>query len=225
MITVATWNVLHRIHAENWGEDVVRQWPDEAKRVAAIANRVAELPADVIALQEVSGDQLEALRTALPNRTMHAMRYPRLPHPRRMASQLREDAEFLVLLVDGPSRETAALAFEDDRGKGALAIAKDDLTVIATHVSWGHKGAGQLAILRELAQKPAVLLGDFNADGATVLQGLGEGFHTADLPPGTTTRGRQAIDHVIVHGATATQARVEEADGLSDHSPVVATIS
>lgn len=223
MITVATWNVLHRIHAENWGEDVATQWPDESKRVAAIAGRVAELPADVIALQEVSGDLLAVLGTS--GRTVHAMRYPRVPRPRRLASQLKDDTEYLVLLVDGPSRQVAELTFDDDWGKGALAVHAAGLTVIATHVSWGNKRPGQLAQVKELAAAPAVLLGDFNADRDKVLGDLGESFRAAQLPPGATTRGKQAIDHVIVRGATATDAQVLDSEGLSDHHPVQATIS
>lgn len=223
MITVATWNVLHRVHADNWGEDVAGTWPDEAKRVAAIGQRVAELTEDVIALQEVSGDQLAALRET--GRTVHAMRYPRLPRPRVTTSQLTDNAEFLVLLVNGPSREPSQEAFPDDGGKGALAISVEGLTVVATHVSWGQKRVGQLTRLAALAPAPAVLLGDFNADAETVLATLGDGFSTAELPPGETTRGKQVIDHVIVHGATATDAQVLKADGLSDHNPVRATIS
>lgn len=223
MITVATWNVLHRIHAENWGEDVVAEWPDESKRVAATAGRVAQLPADVIALQEVSGDLLEALRET--TRTVHAMRYPRVPRPRRMASQLKDNTEYLVLLVNGPSQHVAELAFDDDKGKGALAIHTQGLTVIATHVSWGSKRAGQLAQIRALADAPAVLLGDFNAEKDIVLPELGQGFDAAQLPAGQTTRGQQAIDHVIVRGATATDASVLDNEGLSDHHPVQATIS
>ncbi len=225
MITVVTWNVLHRIHAENWGEDVATHWPDESKRVAAIAGWVAELPAEVVALQEVSGDQLAALR-ASTSRTVHAMRYRRVPRPRRMSSQLKDDTEFLVLMVDGPSRVITELQFHDDWGKGGLAVQTAGLTVVATHVSWWEaKRAGQLAKLRELAVAPAVLLGDFNADSDTVIADLGEGFRSAELPPGATTQGEQAIDHVIVHGATATNAQVLDNEGLSDHHPVLATIS
>ncbi|WP_067649864.1 hypothetical protein [Nocardia harenae] len=43
MISVASWNVLHRVHAENWYEAVALRWPDEAARNAAVAERVAGL--------------------------------------------------------------------------------------------------------------------------------------------------------------------------------------
>lgn len=220
---MATWNVLHRIHADNWGEDVAGNWPDEAKRIAAVAERVRELTEDVVALQEVSGDQLVALRDT--GRTVHAMRYPRMPRPRVMASSLTDNTEYLVLLVDGPSRELGAEAFPDDGGKGALAVDVQGITVVATHVSWGNKRIGQLSRLVELAPAPAVLLGDFNADADTVLATLGESFRAAELPAGSKTRGQQTIDHVIVRGAAAAEARVLHADGLSDHSPVRAAIS
>jgi endonuclease/exonuclease/phosphatase family metal-dependent hydrolase len=223
VISVVTWNVLHRIHADNWGEEVAGNWPDEAKRVAAVAQRVGELTEDVVALQEVSGDQLAALRDS--GRTVHAMRYPRMPRPRVTVSPLTDNTEYLVLLVNGPSRELGAEAFPDDGGKGALAVDVQGLTVVVTHVSWGNKRVGQLRRLAELAPAPAVLLGDFNADAPTVLTTLGESFRAAELSAGVKTRGKQTIDHVIVHGATATDAEVLNADGLSDHSPVRAAIS
>lgn len=221
---MATWNVLHRVHADNWGEDVAAQWPDESKRVAAVAQRVGELTEDVVALQEVSGDVLAGLRQ-IPGRTVHAMRYPRTPRPRVVESPLRDSTEYLVLLVNGPSREIAAEAFPNDYGKGALAVVVDEVTVVATHVSWGHKREIQLDRLAELAPAPAVVLGDFNADTETVVSGLGEGFHRAELPEGSLTRQGQVIDHVIVRGLAATDARVLDGYGLSDHNPVRATVS
>jgi endonuclease/exonuclease/phosphatase family metal-dependent hydrolase len=220
VITVATWNVLHRVHADNWSEDVVDQWPDESKRIKAVAGRVAELSEEVVALQEVSGDLLAALET-IPNRTVHAMRYPRIPRSRRVASPLTDSTEYLVLLADG--EEIAAEAFADDPGKGALAVRVRDLTIVATHVSWGPKRVGQLGHLNRL--EPNVLLGDFNADADTVLATLGASYRVAELPIGSTTRHAQTIDHVITHGVTATDARVLEADDLSDHRPVRATIT
>ncbi|MFC0433882.1 endonuclease/exonuclease/phosphatase family protein [Kutzneria buriramensis] len=223
MITVATWNVLHRVHADNWAEDVVGQWPDESKRIKAVADRVAELEEQVVALQEVSGDLLWALKV-IPNRTVHAMRYPRTPSARRVPSPLYDSREYLVLLVNGPSEEIDWDPFPNDAGKGALAVEVQGHTIVATHVSWGDtKRPTQLALLREY--EPAVLLGDFNADGATVLRDLGPGYELAELPWGATTRHDQTIDHVITNGVTATEARVLEADGLSDHRPVRATIN
>jgi endonuclease/exonuclease/phosphatase family metal-dependent hydrolase len=225
VITVATWNVLHRVHADNWSEDVVGQWPDESKRIKAVADRVAELDEEVVALQEVSGDLLAAL-DGIPNRTVHAMRYPRTPRARRVASPLTDSSEYLVLLVAGPetaTEEIAAEAFADDPGKGALAVRVRDLTIVATHVSWGPRRVGQLGRLRRL--EPNVLLGDFNADADTVLGTLGANYRVARLPIGSTTRHAQTIDHVITNGVTAADARVLEADGLSDHHPVRATIN
>jgi endonuclease/exonuclease/phosphatase family metal-dependent hydrolase len=138
-----------------------------------------------------------------------------------VASPLTDSAEYLVLLAEG--EEIAAEAFADDPGKGALAVRVRDLTVVATHASWGPRRVGQLGRLKRL--EPNVLLGDFNADADTVLGTLGPHYHVAHLPPGSTTRHAQTIDHVITNGVTATDARVLEADGLSDHRPVRATIN
>ncbi len=172
---MATWNVLHRVHAENWYEDVATRWPDEGARIAAITARVAERTERIIALQEVSGDQLASLRMALPDRTFHAMRYQRLPTPRRMPSSLLDGGEYLVVLTAEPSRELAAESFAHDHGKGALVIDAGELTVIATHVTGDRRRTDQLSRLAELASDApapaAVLLGDFNTDRASVAAG------------------------------------------------------
>ncbi|GAA5093206.1 endonuclease/exonuclease/phosphatase family protein [Nocardia iowensis] len=236
MITVATWNVLHRIHAENWYEDVSSRWPDEAARIDALTARVAARTERVIALQEVSGDQLISLRAALPGRTVHSMQYQRVPTARRHASALRDPSEHLVLIVEGPSREITAESFTDDPGKGALAVATGGAVVIATHLTGDRRRTKQLARLVELAsatpEYPAILLGDFNIDRDTVAASLGESFTVADLPsdslptrPRSSGAKSQFIDQVVVREATVREIVVEDADGLSDHNLVRATIA
>ena len=233
MITVATWNVLHRVHAENWGEDVLGHWPDESERIAAITARLVVRTERVIALQEVSGDQLASLRRALPGRTIHTFRYPRVPAPRRGNCPLRDPREYLVLLVDGPGRQVAAESFPDDPGKGALAVRIGGSLVVAMHLSRDRRRTRQLVRLAELAATSpgdaAVLLGDFNTDRATVASGLGTGFTVADLPPDDppTRPGSTSlrIDHVVVRGAVVVGAAVEDVDGLSDHNLVRANIT
>lgn len=117
VITVATWNVLHRVHAENWDEEVTGRWPDEPERIAAVTARLTGRTERVIAMQEVSGDQLASLHQALPQRTVHALRYPRIPAPRGGGCLLTDPGEYLVLLVDGATRQVAAEPFEEDPGK------------------------------------------------------------------------------------------------------------
>ncbi|MBF6301728.1 endonuclease/exonuclease/phosphatase family protein [Nocardia amamiensis] len=236
MITVASWNVLHRVHAENWYEDVAMRWPDEGARIAAITARVAGRTERIIALQEVSGDQLASLRMALPDRTFHAMRYQRLPTPRRVPSSLLDGGEYLVVLTAEPSRELAAESFAQDQGKGALVVDAGGLVVIATHVTGDRRRAQQLTRLTELATAApghaAVLLGDFNTDRGTVADGLGNGFVVAECVAGALpTRPRasgsksQYIDHVVVHGATVTPASVDDVGGVSDHNLVSAAVA
>jgi endonuclease/exonuclease/phosphatase family metal-dependent hydrolase len=234
MIAVATWNVLHRVHAENDGEAVVVRWPEESERIAAVTARLAGRAEQVIALQEVSGDQLASLRAGLPDRTVHAFRYPRVPVPRHGASALRDPSEYLVLLVAGPGQQIAAGAFEDAPGKGTLAVQAAGVVFVATHVSWDQRRTGQIALLAGLGAAwpghPTVLLGDFNADRAMVASGLGAGFSVADLPPDslptrpTTSGAGRCIDHVAVQGAEVKDATVEAVDGLSDHNLVHANV-
>jgi endonuclease/exonuclease/phosphatase family metal-dependent hydrolase len=241
VIAVATWNVLHRVHAENWGEDVVVRWPGEPERIAAVTAWLADRTERVIALQEVSGDLLASLRRVLPSRArpdraVHAFRYPRVPAPRRGACPLRDAGEYLVLLVDGPGREVAAESFEGAPGKGALAVLTGEALLVSTHVSGDQRRPRQLARLAALAAAwpgyPAVLLGDFNAGRAAVASGLGAGFAVADLPaaglptrPGPPGSEPQWIDHVAVRGAGISGAAVDGAAGLSDHNLVRADIT
>jgi endonuclease/exonuclease/phosphatase family metal-dependent hydrolase len=232
VIAVATWNVLHRVHAENWGEDVAVRWPDESDRIAAVTARLAKRTEQVIALQEVSGDQLASIRAALADRTVHAFRYPRVPRPRRGTYTPADPAEYLVLLVEGPGQEVAAESFADDPGKGALAVRTGAALFVATHVSGDRRRYRQLARLAELSSAggghPTVILGDFNTDGATVASGLGAGFAVEEFPPGTlpTRSGSKLpwIDHVAARGAGIGSAEVQDADGLSDHNLVRAKI-
>jgi endonuclease/exonuclease/phosphatase family metal-dependent hydrolase len=229
VLTVATWNLLHRVHAENWDEPVTRRWPDEAERIAEVTARLATLSTQVIALQEVSGDQLASLRAGLPGRTIHSFQYPRVPTPRKGRDLLHDRTEHLVLLTDGPSTRITAESFPDDKGKGALLVDVAGTVVIATHVSGDRRRTGQLTRLAELAGQAAVLLGDFNTAAGTVRHGLGPGFAVAgfqaDSLPTRPGSSRGFIDHVVVLGATAGAARVEDSGGLSDHNIVHATVT
>ncbi|WP_324194651.1 endonuclease/exonuclease/phosphatase family protein [Nocardia terpenica] len=234
MVSAVTWNVLHRVHAENWYRDVANRWPDEPHRIAAIARQVARRTEEVIALQEVSGDQLAALRSAVPDRMLHALRYPRVPRSRRIESALRDRAEYLVVLTTGPSREVVAEPFASDPGKGALVVHTDGAVVIATHVTGNFHRTRQLARLAELATpgRRTILLGDFNADRATVAAALGPAFTVADLPPtALPTHPRtsadpksQYVDHIAVRHGTIREITVENTHGLSDHNLVRATV-
>jgi endonuclease/exonuclease/phosphatase family metal-dependent hydrolase len=228
VITVATWNVLHRVHAQNWGEDVARRWPDESARIAAITARLAARTERAIALQEVSGDQLASLRDALPDRTFHTLQYPRVPKSRRGPNPLHDPTEYLALLVDGPSQEISAESFPDDPGKGALAVRIAGTLVVATHVSGDRRRTRQLTRLAAIASGPTVLLGDFNTDRAALIAALGPGFTVEDLPPDalpTRPRTSRWIDHVVVRGVVACDAAVEDVGGLSDHNLVRATVT
>ncbi|MRH86368.1 endonuclease/exonuclease/phosphatase family protein [Nocardia sp. SYP-A9097] len=232
MITVATWNVLHRVHADNWDRGFGARWPDEAVRIAGVTAVVGGRSEQVIALQEVSGDQLASLRAALPERNFHVLRYPRVPRPRRVESVLKDRAEYLVLIVDGAGRDFAGGDFTSDPGKGYLAVEVEGVLVVATHVTGDDRRGGQFARLRELAYGPAVLLGDFNAGRDEVGVALGADYLVAELPADSiATRPRssgaaksQFIDHVVVRGIPVRDTAVQDVAGVSDHNLVRATV-
>lgn len=233
---VVSWNVLHRIHAVNWSEPAIRQWTDERTRISSIADFIAATKADVICLQEVSGDQLAMLRD-IENGELFVTRYPRVPTFREPTTEaMRDPAEYLVIIVRGTgARLVRAEAFPTDGGKGFQRVELANLTtVINAHVSYGEKRIAQLARLAvEARQAPglAVVCGDLNADRATCAHDLGEGFVAAVPLDGLHTRPRQApseksqdIDHAFVLGGDVLEASVLGAEGRSDHNPVRVTL-
>lgn len=232
---LVTWNVLHRLHAVNWSEPAIAAWPDERIRIASIADWLVAASADVICLQEVSGDQLAVLRDVVPG-DIHAFAYPRVPrlHASKQGTlvALRDPAEHLVTIVRAAgSSVVRAEAFASDPGKGFLAVALADGTlVVDTHVSYGEPHAAQCATLCEVAGSAprAIVCGDFNADRATCAAGLGDALACA-IPPARSlpTRPRtepsakaQDIDHVFVRGLAIRGAEVADSGGRSDHNPV-----
>jgi endonuclease/exonuclease/phosphatase family metal-dependent hydrolase len=239
VLAVVTWNVLHRVHAVNWREPAIDAHPDEAARIAAITRRIATglPPADVVCLQEASGDQVASLRAALGGASIFTWTYGRVPSLHRPGPPpLADAAEHLVVLVRGPARLVHAETFPSDRGKGFLSVDVGGTLVVDTHTTPGPKHAAQCARLADHAaahRGPVVITGDFNEDRATSLAHLGPGF-TPALPrePALPTRPRtdastksQTIDHAMVRGATVVSAEVLGGEGLSDHNPLLVRIS
>lgn len=238
-LDVVTWNVLHRIHAVNWDEPVRAAWPDERARCAAIANALATMPADVICLQEVSGDQLAAIRGRLGDgAAVLATAYPRVPHYYRRfeTTPLGDPTEYLVVIARGAAHEVRAEPFASDGGKGFLRVElARGVTVIDTHVSYGDRHAAQCARLAEevaAARGPVVVCGDFNADRDTCARRLPDLIAAIVREPALPTRPRQepseksqTIDHVFVRDARVLEAAVLDGQGLSDHNPVRARLT
>lgn len=240
-LTIATWNVLHRIHAVNWEEPTLAAWRDERDRIASIADWLADADLDVVCLQEVSGDQLAMLRDVVPGE-LHAFAYPRVPayYRRFEPPVLRDPREHLVVIVrEGGATPVRADAFATDPGKGFLAVALADGTrVIATHVTYGDKRPAQLAALAAVATAvddaaPVLVCGDFNADRTACAPDLGDAFAPAvPRTPALPTRPRASgatkaedIDHVFVRGHAIADAAVADGEGRSDHNPVVVRLA
>lgn len=232
---VVTWNVLHRIHALNWDEASVAAYPDESRRCDAIALQVAGWlrgDVDVVCLQEVSGDQLDAVRSAAGGAVHVAQhRHPREPRLRAaVPSPLRRPAEFLVTLTKLEHESVSAEAFDEDGGKGVLVVRlSSGVTVLNTHVTFGAKRVAQLELLSARLVAPSVLMGDFNAPLDVVMTEFGA-VSCSDLRGQLPTRfGKSAsdgqhIDHVIGRGVRVVDARVLDVGAWSDHRPVVARV-
>ena len=230
---ILTWNVLHRVHAETHSEPAIERWPDEAARVQAVAallsNALTVEGFGVALLQEVSGDVLAELRARLPEWSVLDHLYPRVP---KKTSSVRDPREHLVVVAPPGAKLLRAQTFDTDPGKGFLMVGLPDGTaVISTHVSWGAKGASQLALLARVlgeARGAVCLGGDFNAEGAAISKALGAEVLLARLPPNSPcTRPKGAggsdIDHLLCRNASLSDVRVLEHRELSDHRPVGAT--
>jgi endonuclease/exonuclease/phosphatase family metal-dependent hydrolase len=224
--------VLHRVHAVNWSEPAITHWTDERSRIGSIADFIAATQADVVCLQEVSGDQLQMLRD-VEEGELFATKYPRVPSFRRAITEtLRDPAEYLVTIVrDEGAKLVRAEAFPSDGGKGFQRIElANRTTAINTHVSFGEKRPAQLARLAVEAQAApglVVICGDFNADRVTCAADLGEDFGAAVPLDGLHTRPRQKpseksedIDHIFVRGGKALETAVLDGETRSDHNPV-----
>lgn len=233
---LVTWNVLHRVHAVNWQEPVIASWPKESARLGSIADVINTFEADVVCLQEVSGDMLQMLRDVVEGE-IFATAYPRVPAYRKAhVGDLRELAEYLVTITKSPARLVGAEAFPADGGKGFQRVElSSGETILCTHVSYGDKRPVQLARLAEEARAApglCVICGDFNADRQTCLAELGDDFVAgAWSPVMLPTRPRaddatksQDIDHVFVREGGTPEIEVLDGEGRSDHNPVSAIV-
>ena len=240
-LRVVTWNVLHRIHAENWNEDPVATFPDERVRIARISEVVARLIAgdvDAVCLQEVSGDQLARLRETIGDAArVFEHTYPRVPRLRGGGPAPLDDAsEHLVVVTTAPdARIREARTFASDPGKGLLAIdLGGDAALVCTHVSFADSRTAQLELVASVARAAsggAIVVGDFNARADVVRAALGADAAISDVSGQRPTRvatpdhpSGQAIDHVVVLGGTVASATVLDGGGLSDHEPVSADV-
>ncbi len=240
---VVTWNVLHRVHGMNWKEAAIEQFPDEPARTRAIAARVSEWlhsGVSAVCLQEVSGDQLAALReVARGPAQVIAHRYPRIPRAKGGGDGgLSDGAEHLVTVVaaGAPSAWSEGHTFASDPGKGALAVEVGaGVLVIGTHVSFGQRAAAQLEVLAGMARSPrasrgAVVMGDFNASADVIRAALGDATisdvagQRPSRPASPEKADGHTIDHVVVVGGVVEDATVLDGAGLSDHEPVSALV-
>ncbi|OJH41565.1 hypothetical protein BON30_06700 [Cystobacter ferrugineus] len=234
-----TWNVLHRVHAENYGEPAIHRWRDEPERVRRVVDLVSKaLCIDgfgVALLQEVSGDVLQSLRDHLPAWAVLDHPYPRMPRLKRPGPPMRDLREHLVVVAPGGSTVFRAQTFAGDPGKGVLAVTvPSGLVVASTHVSWGPKGEAQFATLRELfhaSRAPVCIGGDFNAEREVLVRAFGAEVVVGALPSGSPrTRpsedatGGLDIDHLLACRAELSDLRVLDHSELSDHRPIAATV-
>lgn len=222
---VLTWNVLHRVHAETHGEPAVERWPDEPSRTRSIVETLKRVGADVVLLQEVSGDVLAAMRNGFSHVSSHLS--PRMPRPKHPTTTVTDPSEHLVIISNTAFTVWRAQTATNDPGKGLLAVEQGGVLFVSTHVSWGEKRASQLEALARVVGEhvgPLVIGGDFNVEASVVCEALG--LQNVPLAPGSakTRVGRDGggdIDHLFVRGLTAATAQVLEHDVLSDHAPVL----
>jgi poly(A) polymerase len=242
-LTVATWNVL----AGRFAPKLARE--DDA-RVSGIADAVAELGADVVALQEVDRETLEALCAHEGLRAGYAFTHE--------PADADDVARHGMLVLSRHAMRWREREFGPTKSALVVDVRAGSKTVrvIAVHLTSDRasgaeeKRRGQLEAAMELAQEreEVVLLGDFNAAGDE-LSGLVEGARFADVwarlrpdEPGytfiprvnrlanlTTVSGAQRrLDRVLWRSSGGAlspgmvEVRGQGLEALSDHEPVVA---
>ena len=240
-LRIVCWNVLHRVHAENYHEPSIGIFPDESLRVSRVAARVRawmDEGVDAVILQEVSGDVVKALRDSIAVvgesvGAVHVHTYPRVPSFKRpTTTMMTERSEHLVIVTaNRDATVIAAETFPDDPGKGFLAVRAGGIIYASTHISYGALLIPQLTAITQYVRGAcfdngiAVVGGDFNAEAGVTASALGSDFVLADLRNEPVTRPSATgpgatIDHVIAFGAVCTGARVLDDESLSDHRPV-----
>lgn len=225
-----TWNVLHRIHAQNWDEaEVLAAFPDESARLDTILRRIegwmASSPVTCVALQEVSGDLLARLRARFPE-AVHAFQYEELPQLRTPGpAPLVDPSQHLVTLLAGGSAAWGE-DFTASGGYGFLCVARGDLRVVNTHVRFGPPGDPQLRRLAEVAgDGPVALCGDFNRSAASAHEGLGPAFELVSAREVVDLPRRTGIDHVFVRGLFGVPLALLAPGPESDHPPVAVRLT
>lgn len=224
---VATWNVLHWVHAQNHREDLSR-FPTEQKRARAVVDRIVYMDAEVTCLQEVSGDTLELITATVGRECVHSFQLPRVPKLKAGASVLRDSSENLVIVTAGI--KVHFQAFSDDDGKGFIAVrCRSGTLVVNTHISGDPKNRPlQLKALDAWISSqpgPVILCGDFNCDAMQTLQSLRPGWGVAvvrsDLKI-SRPKSNQLIDHILSwNGTEPAFANIEDVGGISDHNLVI----
>jgi endonuclease/exonuclease/phosphatase family metal-dependent hydrolase len=229
---IATWNVLHWVHAQKYGEKaILSAFVTEEERARAVVDRVAAIEAEVKCLQEVSGDTLRLLESRFGNDRVHSFRLPRTPIHAGV-NVLRDPSENLVIITACAGVVVHAQAFVGDDGKGLVAVRlADDTLVVCTHVSGdSEKNEQQLRAIDDWigsAHGSVILCGDFNADIKETLGRLRPGWHAAVVQSPikvSRPKSNQLIDHILSWPQPIlASARIEAAAGLSDHNILIGT--
>mmetsp|Transcript_20133 Transcript_20133/g.39913 ORF Transcript_20133/g.39913 Transcript_20133/m.39913 type:complete len:335 (+) Transcript_20133:59-1063(+) len=134
-LLIYSWNVLHRVHAQNYRIPEVQKWPDEPKRLEHVTGliltylRSCQQPC-VICLQEVSGDVLKALKSALATSKNILVfehqhrRIPRFWRPNPQNEHVVEREEYIVSITKNclGAQKTAGFTYRTDAGKSLLGI-------------------------------------------------------------------------------------------------------
>lgn len=218
---VVTWNVQH-----------ARPNPDGAPEVGAVGEELARLDADVCAIQELDRGRRRSGGVDQPG-----VLAERLGGALLFAPTVRRGGEYGIgLIVRGEIGRHEVVDLSGTREPRAALIAEvevagDAWTVGCTHLSRRASFAqGQLLrALDALAAHPSprLLVGDLNLVASEVLPwSTADGYALLAGPPTHSTRRARVtrrIDHVLVQGATVTEASVHRFP-VSDHCAVVADL-
>jgi mRNA deadenylase 3'-5' endonuclease subunit Ccr4 len=246
-LTVATYNILADAYVDpKFYPHTPASVLEPARRRLAVVDRVAELDADVIGLQEVERGARDAIDARLSG---HASAYA-------MKGKRRPDGCMTIHRSHIAVAKEQALHYGDGSGHVALLVVFEIegalVGVANTHFKWDppdterdrrhtlRQATELLATSRSLDPCPWIVLGDLNVepDSAAIQVFRDAGFadaHEANVMTANSNGRAKKIDFLLhdarLVAAPRTTATVEDDTPLpsdaqpSDHVPLVATFS
>lgn len=247
-LTVLSVNLAH---GRNTGKNQMLQSGETArKNIARAAESLSRHDAEVVALQEADAPSLWSGDFDHVAALADDARYPCRVHGPHAESRLFSFGTALISRVPftraavhdfaptPPTTRKGFVAAQVEWNPGSALAEPVTITLVSVHLDFSRKRVretqyGELEEVLQAFPRPLVVMGDFNgewSDGNGLLAGFAEqlGLHAWEPESGslgTYDEGRKRLDWVLVSRELAFKDYRVLADVVSDHQPVLATLT